>query len=300
VFVRSEESNLKNDGFTVLNGSQSYSDEYVTLICVGVARSGTSLIGAVLRQFGVFLGEKADPAVFEDTVLSNALEAGDLDRFDQIIENYNKEHKVWGFKRPEAFGLLTQNLNKFRNPRLIVMLRDPASIAKRNEISMHTDFLEQLKRAAERTLDLVHFVESIEVPILVISYEKALSDPNCLVEKLAKFCGIKLDESLRTAALAVIENGPELYLQSSRVRYEGQFFGVVDGVAHGWARRLPGDFACSVEIRSGGEILGTGTSSIFKADLPEEIRARAFSIPLENFGDGTAIEARIFGTTVKL
>ncbi len=55
---------------------------------------------------------------------------------------------------------------------MIVMLRDPASIAKRNEVSMHADFLEQMRRAAERTLDLVRFVETIKVPTLVISYEK--------------------------------------------------------------------------------------------------------------------------------
>ncbi|MEW4459648.1 hypothetical protein AB1K42_16270 [Roseibium algicola] len=291
---------LINDGIVLLNEEVASSDESATLITVGVARSGTSMIGAVLRQFNVFLGDKADDAVFEDLNLSKALEEGDTKRLDQIIFDYNKRHKLWGFKRPEAFDLLPRNLNRFRNPRMIVMLRDPASIAKRNEVSMHADFLEQMRRAAERTLDLVRFVETIKVPTLVISYEKALLNPNRLVEKLAEFCGIQLDEHTKAATLAAIENGPELYLQNSRVWYEGQFFGVFDGLALGWARRLPGNFVCNVEIWAGDEILGTGASNLWREELPENVRDRAFSIPLKKRLDILQIEARISETKIKL
>ncbi len=54
---------LINDGIVLLNEEVASSDESATLITVGVARSGTSMIGAVLRQFNVFLGDKADDAV---------------------------------------------------------------------------------------------------------------------------------------------------------------------------------------------------------------------------------------------
>ncbi|MGX1497667.1 hypothetical protein ACSSV1_002703 [Labrenzia sp. MBR-25] len=289
-----------NDGFTVLNGTKLDSEQKATFITVGVARSGTSMIGAVLRKFNVFLGDKADDAVFEDLCLSNALETGDTKRLDQIIDDYNARHQLWGFKRPESFDLLPQTLNRFRNPRLIVMMRDPAAVAKRNEVSMHTDFLGQLRRAAERTMDLVRFVEAIKCPALVISYEKALAAPDRLVEKLAEFCGVQLDDSLKAAALSTIQNGPETYLRNSRVWYEGQFFGTVDGVAQGWARRLPGNFACSVEIWSGDEMLGTGVSNLRREDLPEKIRERAFSISLKNTQNSISLEARIAQTTVKL
>ena len=49
-------SNLKNSGLTIVNGTVGKDDGFSTIIVVGVARSGTSMVGSVLYQLGVHIG----------------------------------------------------------------------------------------------------------------------------------------------------------------------------------------------------------------------------------------------------
>ncbi|WP_319496825.1 sulfotransferase [uncultured Cohaesibacter sp.] len=293
------QENLINDGLFITKSVKATPQG--TIIVLGVARSGTSMIAAVLQKLGVFMGSEARSSVVEDVRLSKAMENGSAKDIKAVIAAYNEEHDVWAFKRPEAFVYLKKYLSLFRNPRVVVVFRDPVAIAMRNQISMHMEFLDQLERSAKKTHELVGFVKSLDCPTMVVSYEKALYNPDHFIEKLVEFTGLQCDEAVRKDALAVVENGPEQYLMESRLKFQGSFDRLIDGIAYGWARRMPGNVVCTVEMVCDGEVLGSGVAERPRDDLiKKEIGARAFAIKLSHIPARGEIEARVKGSTFTL
>ncbi len=288
-------SDFRNPGLTILNESQMDDTRPATIIVVGVARSGTSMVAGVLDKLGVFLGEKSGKAVFEDVEIAKAIREKDVKTLRAIIEKNDQAGEVWGFKRPEVFDVLPNYLAMFRNPRIVAIFRDPISIAKRNEISMHSDFIDELERAAKRTVALVSFVKHQKVPLMLVSYEKALFEPAGFLDTLTSFCGLTPDVQTKQAALAAIENGPALYIHSSRLRFDGCFESVEGGVARGWVRTMPRNAACNVEIRAGDRLLGAGVSDQERADIAKPNHNRAFAIPVSGLIAGEDVVAKIAG-----
>ena len=62
-----------NYGTTTINKPDIKQDQK-TIVIFGVARSGTSMVAAVLDTLGIFLGDKKDDIFFEDIQISNILE----------------------------------------------------------------------------------------------------------------------------------------------------------------------------------------------------------------------------------
>ena len=111
-----------------------------TLIVVGVARSGTSMVAGVLEKLGVFMGTRRDQIVFEDTELAAMLEAQPpIENARDWLRARDSVHQVWGWKRPDAFKYLSSYLPAFRNPCLIVTFRDLLAISMRNAIAVESD-----------------------------------------------------------------------------------------------------------------------------------------------------------------
>ncbi|MCU0830675.1 MAG: sulfotransferase [Rhizobiaceae bacterium] len=140
-----------------------------------------------------------------------------LKKLNQFVSRSNESNRKWGFKRPSAYETFTPDLTPFRNPRLIVPFRDPVAIAMRNVISMEFKLMPALGLAIEQTRRLAAFVQSTKVPVLLVSYEKALLDPAHFVTATAEFCGVELNEVIRRTVSATIANGDETYLQQSRL-----------------------------------------------------------------------------------
>ncbi len=292
---------LENDGLVVLNNETDKYNKNSTIIILGVARSGTSMITSVLDRLGVFLGSKAKGAVKEDAELFSAMEMGDDAKVEQIIARYNEQHAVWAFKRPEAFTYIKKYLPYLRNPKIVVIFRDPVAIARRNEISMYSDFMGQLERSTKKLLELTHFVNSQKNPVLFVSYEKALYRPDHFVKVLSDFCGLDLDEKTQEIAIKEIDNGPVQYLRESRLSLQGRFDRVVDGCAYGWVRLMPGNAVCEVEITCDGEILGTARADKPRADLEQKkIGPRAFAIKLAKVPEGGKLKARVKGMAFEI
>src|SRR5688572_21236041 len=106
-----------------------------TVIVVGLPRSGTSMIAAVLRALDVYIGTEIDGAVFEDRQFAAALASGHPEELARLIDERNAAHAIWGFKRPEAYRQLELLIPLCRNPRVIVTFRDILAIALRNRLA---------------------------------------------------------------------------------------------------------------------------------------------------------------------
>ena len=211
-----------------------------TLVVMGLARSGTSMIAGCLHELGVFMGDQAPPPVYEDMALSAAVEAGDLAAVQRIVRQYNRRHATWGWKRPASLHHIADLHATLRDPHYVVVFRDLFAIANRNRISMGADLLANMQRSADEYRKLLDFLERLRSPCLLISYDKALRHKEELVDTLCGFAGLQPPAPLRARAVAFVAPSPPAYLQASRA---GRVIGHID-VVHtdqvlGWAARRP-------------------------------------------------------------
>jgi hypothetical protein len=209
----SDIKSLENDGIVILGNDDRPASR--TIIIVGLPRSGTSMSAKALFDLGVWMGDRIDLAVFEDVRIAEALEKKTEDLCG-IIEDYNNRFDIWGFKRPMAFEILKNHINKFRNPRILVMFRDPLAISERNRISVHMPIEIALQSATEQIVNLIKFSLSIHTPRMLVSYEKAISKPEKFIEELVKFAGCAPTLEEVKKAVSNVQNAPHHYLVSSQ------------------------------------------------------------------------------------
>lgn len=208
-----------------------------TLIVSGVARSGTSMIARVLHGAGVFMGEDMDQIVFEDHAFALAFENGGLDAkaLGRLRRTRDARHPVWGFKRPHLHVQGAAAVTAFRNPRVILTVRDPVAIAERNAIAEQRDPAHSLSAAMEDLQAMLCFAQGLTCPVLLVSYEKAVRQPARLISRLLDFCGIELEQAAQQRLLGLVEPERPAYLQSARRRFDGYIDAIRDNTLTGWA-----------------------------------------------------------------
>lgn len=224
---------LKNEGVLALNKPESPSPEK-TVIVLGAARGGTTMVAAVLQALGVFMGEKLGP-VLEDVALSQAVEARDTARLAEIVASRNATHPVWGWKRPSALEHSDVWQGRFRNPYIIAVFRDPFAIANRNRISMLSDVFQNMERSVQHLGTLVNLLRQQKGPVLLLSYEKALAFPETFVRAAEDFLDLNAAER-RADAIQQIDPSPQKYLETSRITQSlGHLDTADEQICGGWA-----------------------------------------------------------------
>lgn len=224
---------LKNEGVLALNKPRASLPEK-TVIVLGAARGGTTMVAAVLQALGVFMGEKLGP-VLEDVELSQAVESRDMARLTDIVTRRNASHPLWGWKRPSALEHSEVWQGCFRNPYIIAVFRDPFAIANRNRISMLSDVFQNMERSVQHLGMLVSILRRQKGPVLLSSYEKALAFPETFVLAVEDF--LDLDDAERRAeAIRQIDPASEKYLETSRITQSlGHLDTVNEQICGGWA-----------------------------------------------------------------
>lgn len=260
------EPSLVNRGLAEINPAPF--DGEATLAVVGLARSGTSMLSALLQDLGIYMGDAVDKAVFEDVEVARFIDAADFKGLGEFAAARNAKHDVWGFKRPNAYKALPQLVPILRKPRLIVMFRDILAIAMRNHVSMQMDIIPFLPIYADEYMELVKTVSHIKCPMLLVSYEKFIQFPEESIEKTAAFAGIALTPELRQRALKIINNGTENYLRASRLRYTGHVDRIIDRTLRGWAMVIDQPrVKAKVHLKIDGKLVATLVANKLRKDL---------------------------------
>ena len=260
------EPSLVNKGLAEVNAAPM--EGQATLAVVGLARSGTSMLSALLQELGVYMGRAVDKAVFEDVEVARFIDAGDFTGLGEFASARNAEHDVWGFKRPNAYKVLPQLIEVLRKPRLIVMFRDILAIAMRNHVSMQMDVIPFLPLYADEYNNLVKSIGRIKCPMLLVSYEKFTQFPEESIVRTAAFAGVKLTPELLDRALRVIDNGTEKYLHASRLRYTGHVDRIIDRKLRGWAMVIDQPrIRAKVHLRIDGKHVMTIVANKLRRDL---------------------------------
>ena len=239
-----------------------------TFIVSGLARGGTTLLAAALREAGLYLGTHLAELVGEDRQMLTILQSGNRALLERVIAERNAEHQDWGFKLPNLHAFLRYDEVKlFRNPHLILVFRDPVAVTIRNVVSEYFDQLRTLEGSVTAMQALVEFMRRANCPTLLVSYEKSLIKPAEFVDALAEFCGLTPNEATRARMVAAVEPSPEAYVRGARRQFAGAIDLVHDGALHGWCAQV-GDLApVTVDLLLDGVPTATTAADRFRPDL---------------------------------
>lgn len=297
---------LVNTGVHILNDVETLPAER-TLIVLGIARSGTTMVAGALHHLGVHVAMGKQPnGVFEDTEIAALLERKDYKALESLVQQRNLSHPVWGWKLPAAVDEIAQIERYFRAPEYIVVFRDLFAIANRNRISVRSELSANMRDVHARYNRLLSFLEQTGRRTMLVSYEKAMLDREAFVKALSQFAAVGGDEALRQAEAHVQRDSPN-YLRGSRNWGGlGHLTVPTHQIIGGWAY-IPGQLEpVMIEIEVNGRPLCT-----IRADLPiDELKRRGHPTGLCGFHlslpkpwhlkAGDVVNARIAGDSAEL
>ena len=259
---------LVNKGFVALRLDSGSDQGRRTFIVTGLHRSGTTMLAAMLRQIGIFMGSVINDIVHEDEEFARAIEGSDRPAMQRLIADRNAAYGTWGFKLPMLCRWVgAQDMGVFHNPRLIVTFRDLVAISMRTSLSEYQDPLQTLHAAAEDMAAMARFVARLRCPTLLISYEKALAFPDDTVDAVTRFCGLPRNAALRRRLVGIVEPNRPLYLLGARRRYEGRVEGIANGSLHGWCRLTGMAEPVALELFVDDRLALRFTADAFRPDL---------------------------------
>ena len=228
---------LVNKGFIMNRPAAGRTDRGgATFIVTGLHRSGTSLVASILRQVGIFMGNDLNDNVHEDEALAKILIARDQAGLKRTINERDASYGTWGFKFPMLSDVLEhRDIKLFTNPRIIVPFRDPVSVAVRRSLSDYQDPMPALRSTVDEIAAMVAFVDRLDCPTLLLSYEKALVFPVDFVAAMMRFCDLPRSDTLRQRLIGLIEPNRKPYIDVVRRNFGGAIEGLVNGMLQGWS-----------------------------------------------------------------
>jgi hypothetical protein len=277
-----------------------------TLLITGLARSGTSMLAALLQAAGVWLGDHVYQPINEDAEITQLLRARDFTRLDALIARQNGKAPIWGFKMPDLHQFLQHDeMARFRNPHLLVIFRDPVAVAARNALSEQVDGTQAIIDATSAMHALTQFVRASHLPFLFLSYEKALVFPRVFIDNVLGFCGIALDEPRRVELLEHVQPNRSQYVLTANRTFEGHLEGVLDGRLYGWARHVGELMPVLLDLMIDDRLAATFLAGDFRDDLLAANLGNgnhAFFLDLNDFAaaDSSVIRIRVNRRTFEL
>ena len=205
----------------------------VTVVVLGMHRSGTSMMGGLLAALGVDMGDDFKPSInanptgfFEDKRfmklnrrILRAAGGGHLAppapeailaqkaAFRQEIRGLveGKVSSRWGWKDPRTSLTIDLYMEHLPHPRVIVIRRAPAAVARSLQVRGDMNFEEGLHLAAVYEDRIRSFLARHRaVPHLDITYEAITQHPEPWIQKIIDFLDLTPTEADRTRAVALV------------------------------------------------------------------------------------------------
>lgn len=225
------------------------------VVILGMHRSGTSMIGGVLKTLGVNLGEDSPGRQisnplghFEDgdflDLNCEILKAGggswdkppnqkqiqlNFEKYKETISdlldrrNRDNAGKCWGWKDPRTCLTLDLYAPFLKNPYYIWVERKPEDIAKsllkRNNIPIN-EGLKLVKNYQGRIHDF--FARNPESHLLKISYQQVLKDPDRWVDHLVKFLDLNSEDTQVKQAIQFVL--PRHQLKREKIIFQLKYY----------------------------------------------------------------------------
>ncbi len=226
------------------------------------------MVAAILAGFGVLSRDHSYDVTLEDREFLHLLTTKDTRGLAAAITARNRASRVWAFKVPSIHGYLEHGeLRQFRNPHLLIVVRDLVSTAFRHAVSEYMDAAELFFEAARGQHDLICFLEATACPTLLISYEKGVRHPEKLIPALGRFCAIPIDDPGVQRLAELIRPESEDYIHAASRRFEGNIDGVFGGTLVGWCREVGESHALPLDVLVDGVPACQVTADQHRTDL---------------------------------
>jgi hypothetical protein len=185
---------VKNPQFFVFNEDRALLDQPRTIICTGMGRSGTSAVMSLVEFLGVWTGVQDDSPNRENKRLRRAIAAGPQ-AAQAIIDDYNCQFPIWGFKAPSLRKDLAETLRMFRNPMIIVPHRDPVGKLGRQMVSENKEItLEDLHRLMIAHRRLIEELTQVDAPQLHMAFPLLISSQEEALNAISHFIGMPIPD----------------------------------------------------------------------------------------------------------
>ena len=167
------------------------------------------MVAAAVDALGIDLGPPAELArfTFEDQSMITA----DMGMQLSYVMKRNRERLIWGWKYPTTILSVQSLFFALRNPRMIVVCRDIcASIDgemrfdENNGIVPARRFVDLAQATLNWWTGNLNFIVNTSFPLLIVSYERAIHEPEVFIHQLAAFLGIDLTPEMTREALSRI------------------------------------------------------------------------------------------------
>lgn len=260
---------LENNGIVVLNQDKISVEEKKTVIVLGLPRSGTSMIGKVLYELGVFHDDGfLNKNVYEDKKAIEVFEEN-TNELNSYIKEQNNKYNIWGFKRPGAYYYINKYTTQLRHPVFIIPFKDMLAMSLRKNISIDMDFNIALKETLRQSNELMQFIDKTNVPTILFSYEKAILNPKYFVNEIVKLLSLQdISKDKIDDAINAITINPKDYLKSSRIQIDGRVENLSNDIVSGWAKATIDDRIIDIKIYDlSDNLIATSKASIYREDL---------------------------------
>ena len=105
-------------------------------------------------------------------------------------------------------------------------------------------------------------------PAVGVSYEKALLNPEALVDRVAEFLGIKITDAQKFEAIQQVQLGNTRYLSSELWKsHLGFIDSVAEGQLQGWAHLADSEKPATLEVRINLKKVAEIEAATFRQDL---------------------------------
>lgn len=113
----------------------------------------------------------------------------DRTQLQRVIEDFCELHLVWAWKLPAIERRISEIAEIVPNPQVVVIFKDPLSVAVRSAERRQKDpikILQPVTVAYQRMAALA----GMNVPLFLMSYEKAMANLPQVVQAAAAFAGV--------------------------------------------------------------------------------------------------------------
>ncbi|MCT8972029.1 sulfotransferase [Microbaculum marinisediminis] len=178
-----------------------------TAIVLGVARGGTSMVSGVLRGLGLFMGDNLG-FNHEDSTVQAIVSKKNFGDFGKLARERDGEHRIWGFKFPEASQMMDRFHPSLRNPHYLFVMRHPMARGMSVVARTGGTLPAAIKDALTNYQAIFSFIDQVDAPVLMINYEQATENPRACVEQVARFLGLEAEpETIERAASMILDQG---------------------------------------------------------------------------------------------
>lgn len=111
---------------------------------------------------------------------------------NDVIATRNEEYGDWGWKYPRAARYIERVCGSLRNPHFVIVIRDPVPASLRALASGKPNPLEAVMKRMDIDHRNLQIAQNLKVPCLLVSYERAVSNPSNCVREMADFLGCEM------------------------------------------------------------------------------------------------------------